>query len=412
MELKYPTPTQGTRVLVSPSRIVVGRNAVEQLGDYAGQHGDTALLVATRQIFDIHGETVIDELDDAEIDVVTFPDVRSDPTVANVEDAHKLWDREGCDVIITLGGGSSIDVGKAVGVLATNEGDIRSFGVDKAGYGGVPNRTPPLIAVNTTAGTGSEATRTIVLADTESTTKFIIVSQNVVPDVAIEDPMLTLSLPRSHTAFTGIDALTHAIEAFVSVKSYSVTDDYARAAIRRVARSFPVAWANGDDIDARTDMMIGQLQAGLAFTNASVALVHGMARPLGAQLHLPHGLANSLLLPYVMKFSTIGAPAKYAEIARLFDAAGKSDPPGEAAEAAADAVLGLCTDIGLASYLDDFGDVPSRDGFLDIVPKMAADAIDSGSPANNPRKPTRDEIEGLYIDVYDHALAPDSPRRS
>jgi alcohol dehydrogenase class IV len=412
MELEYPTPSQGPRVLVSPSRVVVGRNAVEEVKDYATLYGETALVVATQQIYDIHGETIVNELESAGVDVVPFTDVRSDPTVENVEKAYELWLAEGCDVVITLGGGSSIDVGKAVGVLATNEGDIRSFGVDKSGYGSVPNPTPPLIAVNTTAGTGSEATRTIVLTDTETTTKFIIVSENVVPDVAIEDPVLTLSLPKSHTAFTGIDALTHAIEAFVSVKSYSVPDDFARAAIRRIARSFPTAWANGDDIDARTDMMIGQLQAGQAFTNSSVALVHGMARPLGAQLHIPHGLANALLLPYVMEFSAVGAPAKYAEIARLFEAADESDPDREAAKAAADVVRELCTDVGLATYLDDFGEVPTREEFLSIVPKMAQDAIDSGSPANNPRKPTKDEIEALFIDVYDDALSPDSPRRS
>ena len=412
MEQRYPTLTQGPRVLVSPSRVVLGSGAVEEVSSYASLYGDTVLIVATQEIFDIHGETIIDELEEDGIEVVTFTDVRSDPTVANVQDAYDRYEREGCDVIVTLGGGSSIDVGKAVGVLATNEGDIRSFGVDKAGYGGVPNPTPPLIAVNTTAGTGSEATRTIVLTDTETTTKFIIVSENVVPEVAIEDPVLTLSLPKSHTAFTGIDALTHAIEAFVSVKSYSVSDDYARAAIRRIARSFPTAWANGDDIDARTDMMIGQLQAGQAFTNASVALVHGMARPLGAQLHIPHGLANALLLPYVMEFSAMGAAEKYAEVARLFDVADETDPDREAANAAADAVLDLCTDVGLANYLEEFGEVPDREAFLDVVPKMAQDAIDSGSPANNPRKPTKDEIEDLFVRVYDDALAPDSPRRS
>lgn len=411
MELEYPTPAQGPRVLVSPSRMVVGRGAVEQVGDYTTLYGDTALVVATQEIYNIHGETVIAELEANGIKVVPFIDVRSDPTVANVEDAYSRWETEGCEVIVTLGGGSSIDVGKAVGVLAANEGSIRSFAVDEAGYGGVPNPTAPLIAVNTTAGTGSEATQTIVLTDTETTTKFIIVSEHVVPEVAIEDPVLTLSLPKSHTAFTGIDALTHAIEAFVSVKAYSVPDDYARAAIRRIARSFPTAWANGDDIDARTDMMIGQLQAGQAFTNASVALVHGMARPLGAQLHIPHGLANALLLPYVMKFSAIGAPEKYAEIARIFNVADEADSDRKAAMEAADAVRELCTDVGLATYLDDFGEVPGREEFLDVIPEMAQDAIDSGSPSNNPRKPTKSEIESLFVEVYDDALAPDSPRR-
>jgi alcohol dehydrogenase class IV len=412
MQPEYPTPEHGTRIVVSPSKIVLGTGAVTKVDDYANLYGDRALVVATQQIFDIHGETLLDVLRDSGIETVTYTDVRPDPTIMNIEEAYDLWRTENCDVIVTLGGGSSIDTGKGVGVLATNSGQIRDFGVDRAGYEGVPNPIPPLIAVNTTAGTGSEATRSIVVTDDETSTKFLIVSQNVVPEVAIEDPELTRSLPQSHTAFTGIDALTHAIEAFVSVKSYSVPDDYARTAIRRIGDSFPKAWANGDDMEARTEMMIGQLQAGQAFTNSSVALVHGMARPLGAQLHIPHGLANALILPYVMEFSAMAAPGKYAEIARLLDAADETTSDRKAAKKASDAVFELCTSVNLSSYLDEFGDVPDRETYLNTVPKMANDAITSGSPDNNPRKPTELEIENLFIKIYDDALAPDSPRRT
>lgn len=412
MELDYPQPTHGVRTVVSPARVAIGRGAITETGDYAALYGEKALVIATEQIFSLHGETLIQTLETAGLTTTTYTDVRPDPTVENIETAYEYWDSEQCDVIVTLGGGSSIDTGKGVGILANNNGSIRSFGVDKAGYEGVPNPTPPLIAVNTTTGTGSEATRSVVVTDTETSTKFLIVSSNVVPDVAVEDPELTLSLPKSHTAFTGIDALTHAIEAFVSVKSYSIPDDFARAAIERIARSFHKSWANGDNIDARTDMMIGQLQAGQAFTNASVALVHGMARPLGAQLHVPHGLANALILPYVIDFSAMGAPEKYAEIARIFDAADAGEADRIAAGKAGEAVMELCTEVNLASYLDEFGDVPDRSEYLEIVPKMAQDAIDSGSPANNPRKPTLAEIEDLFIQIYDDTLAPDSPRRS
>lgn len=412
MQPEHPTPEHGTRIVVSPSKIALGTGAVSEVGDYADLYGNKALVVATQRIFDFYGEEILETLRDSGIEAVTYTDVRPDPTITNIEEAYELWRTEDCDVIVTLGGGSSIDTGKGVGVLATNPGSIREFAVDKAGYGGVPNPTPPLVSVNTTAGTGSEATRSIVVSDDETSTKFLIVSQNVVPDVAIEDPELTRSLPQSHTAFTGIDALTHAIEAFVSVKSYSVPDDYARAAIGRIADSFPKAWANGDDIEARTEMMIGQLQAGQAFTNSSVALVHGMARPLGAQLHIPHGLANALILPYVMEFSAMAAPEKYAEVARLLGAADRTTSNREAAKKASDAVLELCTSVNLASYLGEFGAVPDRQEYLDIVPKMASDAIDSGSPDNNPRKPTESEIEALFIKIYDDALAPDSPRRT
>lgn len=412
MELEYLTPTLGTRTFVSPSVVELGRGAVDHVGEYAASHGAKALVVATGDIFDIHGDLVLEKLAAAGVGTVSFAEVRPDPTVNNIESAYEVWQEEGCDVIVALGGGSSIDAAKGVGILAANDGAIRSFGVDRAGYEGVPNQTPPLIAVNTTAGTGSEATRSVVVTDTESATKFLIVSTQAVPDVAIEDPELTRSLPKSHTVFTGIDALTHAIEAFVSVKSYSVPDDFARAAIRRINRSLRTAWANGDDIDARTDMMIGQLQAGQAFTNSSVALVHGMARPLGAQIHVPHGLANALILPYVMEFSAMAAPAKYAEVAHIFGVADPSEPDHVAARKASDAVMQLCTDVDLASYLDTYGDIPDRDAYLDIVPAMTEDAIDSGSPANNPRKPTGAEIEELFVTLYDDALAPGSPRRT
>ncbi|WP_338738698.1 iron-containing alcohol dehydrogenase [Haloplanus salilacus] len=401
-----------TRTVVSPSRIELGAGAVGTVGGHAARYGDTALVVATEQIFEFHGDTVVDALEAAGVDSVVYTDVRPDPTVENIEAAHDLYDREGCDLIVTLGGGSSIDTGKGVGILATNEGSIRDFGVDRAGYEGVPEPTPPLIAVNTTAGTGSEATRSVVVSDESTSTKFLVVSANVVPDVAIEDPELTVSLPKSHTAFTGIDALTHAIEAYVSVKSYGVPDGYAEEAMERIVRSLPVAWANGDDLAARADVMVGQLQAGQAFTNASVALVHGLARPLGAQLHIPHGLANGLILPYVVDFSAMAAPEKYAEIARILGVAADDDTTREAADAAVDGVFRLCEDVDLTGYLDDFGEVPSREAYLDVVDEMAQDAIDSGSPDNNPRKPTREELVDLYTIIYDDALAPDSPRRS
>jgi len=399
-------------VVVSPGRTVLGVGAVDETGTYAARQGRKALVIASQQIFDIHGERVVEILEDAGVETATFTDVRPDPTVENVEAAHDVWASEDCDVIVTLGGGSSIDVGKSVGVIATNEGSIRSYGVDKAGYEAVPEPIPPLIAVNTTAGTGSETTRTAVLTDESTSTKFIVVSENMVPHVAIEDPELTRSLPKSHTAFTGIDAFTHAIEAFTSVKSFSVTDGFARDAMARTVEALPAAWANGDNIEARTEMMIAQFKAGKAFGNSSVALVHGMARPLGAQLHIPHGLANGLILPYVVEFNAMAAPEKYAEVARLLGAADEDDADRVAARAAGDGVEELCEDISLVDYLDDFGDVPSREEFLDVVPDMTQDAFDSGSPDNNPRKPTREELEALFVRVYDDALAPDSRRRS
>jgi alcohol dehydrogenase class IV len=225
--------------------------------------------------------------------------------------------------------------------------------------------------------------------------------------VAVEDPELTLTLPPSHTAFTGIDALTHAVEALVSVHGYRLPGDLARSAIEAVGRWLPVAWGNGDHLEARTEMMTAQLQAGQAFTNASVALVHGMARPFGAQLHVPHGLANGIILPYVTEFSAAAAPERYAEVARLLGAADPGTPDRRAARQAGGAIRTLCEDVSLYGYVGEFGEVPSREAYLEAVPGMADDAVASGSPANNPRKPTREEIERLFVEIYDDALAPE-----
>jgi len=391
---------------VSPEEIVVGQGATEEVGDRMATRGSTALVVATSGVYGRYGDRLERSLRDAGIEPVVFDEVRPDPTVENVERAHERYREAGCDCLVTLGGGSPIDTGKAVGVVAANGGSIREYGVDRAGYEGVPESIPPLCAVNTTAGTGSEATRSIVITDEFTATTFLVVSTEAVPTVAVEDPDLVRTLPPSHTAFTGIDALTHAVEAYVSVHAWEMSDTLARAAIERVARWLPVAWANGDHATAREETMVGQLQAGQAFTNSSVALVHGMARPFGAQLHVPHGLANGVLLPYVMDFSVQGAPERYADVARLLGAADADTPDREAARAAGAAVRDLCEDVSLYDYLEEFADVPDREAYEAVVGEMAEDAVASGSPDNNPRKPTTEEIERLYREVYDDVLAP------
>ncbi len=390
---------------VSPEEVVVGRGAVAEVGDRMAHRGSRALLVATSGVFDRYGDRVVESLHDAGLETTVYDGVRPDPTVENVRAGLERYREGDCDCIVTLGGGSPIDAGKAVGVVAANGSSIREYAVDRAGYEGVPRPTPPLCAVNTTAGTGSEATRSIVITEESTATKFLVVSTEVVPPVAVEDPELVRTLPASHTAFTGIDALTHAVEAYVSRKAWSMSDTLARTAIDRMARSLPAAWADGDDLAAREETLVGQLQAGQAFTNSSVALVHGMARPFGARLHVPHGLANGVLLPYVVEFSVDGAPGRYAEIARLLGGADGETPDETAAGQAAPAVRDLCETVSLYSYLEEFGDVPDRASYEAAVGEMAADAIASGSPDNNPRVPDSGEIEALYLDVYDDVLA-------
>ncbi|MFB6117472.1 iron-containing alcohol dehydrogenase [Halosegnis sp.] len=402
------TATAEPRRFVAPDEVVVGRGAVTEIGPRMVDRGSRALIVTTEGGRERHGERVRESLKAAGLETVVYDAVTPDPTVATVEAGVDRYRTADCDCLVALGGGSPIDAAKAVAVLAGEGGAIREYATDRAGYEAVDGPLPPLGVVNTTAGTGSEATRSIVVTDEATATKFLVVATAVVPAVAVEDPELVCSLPPSHTAFTGIDAVTHAVEAYVSTEAWALSDAPARAAIRRLAEWLPVAWTDGDNLGAREATLVGQLQAGQAFTNASVALVHGMARPLGARLKLPHGLANAVLLPTVVDYSTPGAPERYAEVTRLLGAADRDTPDQDAADQAADALTSLCESVSVFGYLEEFGTVPDRATFAEWTSGMAKDALASGSPANNPRIPDQETIERLYLDVYDGVLAPHS----
>jgi alcohol dehydrogenase class IV len=253
------------------------------------------------------------------------------------------------------------------------------------------------VAVPTTAGTGSEVTPFTIITDETREVKMLIASPLTIPKVAIVDPLLSISMPRGLTAATGIDALTHAIEAYVSVKAQPMSDIFALSAIELIAGNLRQAWANGNNREAREKTMLGSLQAGIAFGNSSVALVHGMSRPIGAYFHVPHGVSNAALLSVVTEFSLIGNPERYARIARAMgeDIAGLTAMEG--AEVAADAIARLIADIEIPS-LPELGVEAER--LEELAPQMAADAIASGSPANNPRQATPEEIIRLYRLAY------------
>jgi len=226
----------------------------------------------------------------------------------------------------------------------------------------------------------------------------LIGSPFLIPEIAIVDPLLTLSMPQGLTAATGIDALTHAIEAYVSLKAQPMTDSYCLSAIELISGNLRQAWTNGDDIAAREKTMLGALQAGIAFSNSSVALVHGMSRPIGAYFHVAHGAANAALLGVVMEFSLTGNPNRYAHIARAMgeDISGLTDL--EAAQRGAEAVRRLIKEVKIAS-LRELG--VDREKLYELAPRMTEDAIASGSPANNPRQATREEIIKLYKLAYE-----------
>ncbi len=290
---------------------------------------------------------------------------------------------------MAVGGGSVIDTAKAVAVMATNDGVISDY----LGAGKVKKPKLPLVVVNTTAGTGSEVTRFAIISDPATSVKMLIADPHLIPEVAIDDPLLTVTCSPLVTASTGVDALTHAIEAYISVRATALSDVLALSAIAKVGQSLRAAFKNGKDLAARTLMHIASLEAGMAFSNASVALVHGMARPIGAYFHIAHGLSNAVLLPHVMAWSMSEAWGRFADIARALgvDTAGVTEK--QAAERAVAEVRSLCQDLQIPG-LTGLGIDPDK--LMALAPTMAKDALASGSPGNNPRLPTVDEIVELY----------------
>jgi alcohol dehydrogenase class IV len=323
-----------------------------------------------------------------------FDSIFTEPAVDFVAEGLKAYRENRCDFLLAFGGGSAIDTAKAIAVMVTNSGSI----TDYQGMGKIPQKGASLIAVPTTAGTGSEVSLMAIITDTKRDVKMLIGSPFLTPDVAIVDPLLTLSMPRSLTAATGMDALTHAIEAYVSVKAQPMSDIFCLSAIEHIAGNLKQAWTEGSNIEAREKTMLGALQAGIAFSNSSVALVHGMARPIGAYFHVSHGASNAALLGVVTEFSLSGNLARYARIAQAMgvDVSGRDDM--EAARQGMVAVQKLIKDIKVSS-LRELG--VDGEKLVELAPRMAEDALASGSPANNPRPVTKEEIIELYKLAHD-----------
>ncbi len=374
----------------TPSVIVNGPGAAKEVGSFAKGLGKKALIVTDVALEKIGLlNDIKNSLEMAGISFAIYDKVVTEPTMNFAEEGLKIFKEVQAEFLIAVGGGSPIDAAKGIAALATNPGKMSDF----AGANKIPRPGAPLIAIPTTAGTGSEVSQFTIITDTTRDVKMLIASLNIMPRVALVDPLMTLTMPQKITAATGLDALTHAIEAFVSVKAQPITDTLALQAIRFIAGNIRQAWSNGDNVEARTNMMIGALQAGMAFSNSSVALVHGMARPIGAYFHVPHGISNAALLPTVIEFSIPGNPKRYAEIAEAMGEITEGLSVLDAAYLAADAVEGLNVDLKVPT-LRELGVEEKK--FNSIVEQMAADAIASGSPGNNPRKATQEEIVELY----------------
>jgi alcohol dehydrogenase class IV len=322
-----------------------------------------------------------------------FADTVPDPTTAVVEEGVRTLREGGFDSLVGVGGGSPIDTAKAVALLGAHGGRMRDYRAPVV----TDALALPVVAVPTTAGSGSECTRYSIITDSESGEKMLCSGLAMLPRAALVDFELTLGMPRRLTADTGVDALTHAIEAYVSARANPVSDGFAREAMRTIFTHLRSVYADPDDRAAREAVMVGSTQAGMAFSNSSVALVHGMSRPLGAHFGVAHGLSNAMLLPAVTEFSVPSAPSRYADCARAMGLAAPDSTDGEATGALVWELRLLNQELEVPTPRE-YGIGVER--WWELAPLMAEQALASGSPGNNPRVPVAEEIVELYHAVY------------
>src|SRR6267378_6856204 len=376
----------------SPQTILTGGGCRRQAAEVlSGLHAHQTLLVVDPYF--VSADFVMEirsSLYDWGIANEIFSDLQPDPTGTNVLAGTERFRRTGADSILAIGGGSALDVAKMIGVASTNEGPLNQF----QGYHRIPRPGAPLVAIPTTAGTGSEATKVAVVTDTERNVKMMILDSKLTPTAAVVDYELTLSMPKPLTAHVGVDTLTHGIEAYVSRKANALTDSLALSCVSKVQECLRTAWAEGSHRQAREGMSFAALQGGLSFTNSSVCLVHGMSRPLGLMFRLPHGLSNAVLLPTVTRFSWQGAVSRYAEVARVMQLAPAHASDEAACLALVDALDALNRELQVPRLRDCCGG--DIDRFRATLSKMASDALESGSPQNNPVVPSNAQIIELY----------------
>jgi alcohol dehydrogenase class IV len=374
-------------------RIVFGAGAVERLAGEAKRLSPNRILIVTDPGIVQAGiaERIESILENAGLKISRFDKVEPDPKIEIALDAADALESSEADLIIGIGGGSSLDIAKVSAVLAANGGDISDlFGVDV-----IPKPGKPTILVPTTAGTGSEVTPIAILSDETEKLKKGIVSPYLYPNVALLDPELTLKLPPAVTAASGMDALIHAVEAFTSKNATPFTDLFAKQAITQIHENLRTAFADGDNLAARSAMLEGSMIAGFAFANAGVTAVHAFAYPIGAEFHIPHGVANSIMLVPVMEFNMIGNLQKFAQMAECFGIDTLGLTRREAAEAAVNAMQQLARDVEIPERLRDFGikeeDIPDlAEGVLKVTRLLA----------NNPRTMSKEDAERIYRNVW------------
>lgn len=378
---------------VIPNHTVVGTNVLGEAAPLLKKMGNKAFIVTGRHVAvsDMMKQLTA-LLDENGIGCVIFDGITGEPTDTMIENGVEMLKSSGCDFIIGIGGGSPLDSAKAIAAMAVNDGSIADYNGKE-----ITGEILPLAAIPTTAGTGSEATKFTVITDSEKGIKMLLKGDVLVPKLAIVDSSFTVGAPKSVTSATGLDALTHAVEAYTSRKAFSMTDTLAVSAVKRIMKYLPIAYKEPDNSLAREQMSIAALEAGICINNSSVTIVHGMSRPIGALFHVPHGMSNAMLLKECLSFAVSGAYEKFANLGRETGVASDSDSDETAAEKFIDSLQSIC-DVCEIPTLEQYG--IDRDEYYSKISKMATDAVASGSPANTVKEVTVDDCIEIYKKLY------------
>lgn len=378
---------------VIPNHTVVGTNVLGEAAPLLKKMGNKAFIVTGRHVAvsDMMKQLTV-LINENGIGCVIFDGITGEPTDTMIENGVEMLKSSGCDFIIGIGGGSPLDSAKAIAAMAVNEGSIADYNGKE-----ITGEILPLAAIPTTAGTGSEATKFTVITDSEKGIKMLLKGDVLVPKLAIVDSSFTVGAPKSVTSATGLDALTHAVEAYTSRKAFSMTDTLAVSAVKRIMKYLPIAYREPDNSLAREQMSIAALEAGICINNSSVTIVHGMSRPIGALFHVPHGMSNAMLLKECLSFAVSGAYEKFANLSRETGAASDSDSDETAAEKFIDSLQNIC-DVCEIPTLEQYG--IDRDEYYSKISKMATDAVASGSPANTVKEVTVDDCIEIYKKLY------------
>ncbi|MDK0979312.1 L-threonine dehydrogenase [Clostridium perfringens] len=371
-----------------PAISLMGADCLKEAGEQVAELGFKKALIVTDKVLGQIGivKKVTDVLDNKDIEYAIYDETKPNPTVKNVNDGLALLKEKECDFVISLGGGSAHDCAKGVALLATNGGEIKDYeGVDKS-------KKPqlPMVGINTTAGTGSEMTLFAIITDEERHIKMALVDKHLTPIIAVNDPMLMLAMPKSLTAATGMDALTHAIEAYVSTAATPITDACAEKAIELISNYLVNAVENGQDVEARDMMAYAEYLAGMAFNNASLGYVHAMAHQLGGFYNLPHGVCNAILLPHVQEYNKATSASRLAKIAKIMggNIEGLTDEQG--ADLCIDMIKSLSQTVGIPEGLGVLG-VKESD-----FETLATNALNDACSLTNPRKGNLEEVIAIF----------------